>query len=165
MRKTRRVEVKVPAGVDTGTRLRIGGEGEGGVNGGPPGDLFIMLSVADHPDFKRDGADLHTRLVLSYPQAALGCAVKVPLLYGEPESLSIPSGTQPGKVFTIRKKGMPRLRGARGTGDLHVHVAVDVPKKLTDRQKALLEELAREMKVEVEDTGGFGKFFRNLFDS
>lgn len=167
VRKTRRVEVKIPAGVETGTRLRIGGEGEGGVNGGPSGDLYIMLTVAEHPDFKRDGADLHTRLVLSYPQAALGCTVEVPLLLGETESLAIPAGTQPGKVFTLRKKGMPRLRGARGTGDLHVHVAVDVPKKLTDRQKALLEELAKEMKVEVEaeESGGFGKFFRNLFDS
>ncbi|MGI6782667.1 MAG: molecular chaperone DnaJ [Aminivibrio sp.] len=164
--KTRRVEVKIPAGVDTGTRLRISGEGEGGINGGPPGDLYIHLTVADHPDFKRDGADLHTRLFITYPQAALGCTVEVPLLLGEKESLSIPAGTQPGRVFTLRKKGIPRLRGARGMGDLHVHVMVDVPRKLTDRQKSLLEELAKEMKVEVEteESGGFGKFFRNLFD-
>ena len=164
-RKTHRVEVKIPAGVDTGTRLRIAGEGEPGINGGSSGDLYLLVSVAEHPDFKRDGADLHTRLVLSFPQAALGCTVQIPVLAGEPESLSVPAGTQPGKVFTLRGKGIPRLRGARGTGDLHVHVVVDVPKKLTDRQRALLEELAREMQVEVEDSGVFGKFFRNLFDS
>lgn len=165
VRKNHRVEVKIPAGVDTGTRLRISGEGEPGMNGGSSGDLYLLVSVAEHPDFKRDGADLHSRLVLSFPQAALGCVVPVSLLAGEPESLSIPSGTQPGKIFTLRGKGMPRLRGARGTGDLHVHVTVDVPKKLTDRERALLEELAREMKVEVEDSGVFSKFFRNLFDS
>jgi molecular chaperone DnaJ len=164
-RKTHRVEVKIPAGVDTGTRLRIAGEGEPGINGGSSGDLYLLVSVAEHPDFKRDGADLHTRLVLSFPQAALGCTVQVAVLSGEPESLSVPAGTQPGRVFTLRGKGIPRLRGARGTGDLHVHVVVDVPKKLTDRQRALLEELAREMQVEVEDSGVFGKFFRNLFDS
>jgi molecular chaperone DnaJ len=164
VRKTRKVEVKIPAGVDTGTRLRISGEGEAGVNGGTSGDLFLVVSVAEHPDFKRDGADLHSRLVLPFPQAALGCTVSVPVLNGEPEKLSVPAGTQPGKVFTIRGKGMPRLRGPRGTGDLHVHVTVDVPKKLTEKQRALLEELAREMKVEVEDSGVFSKFFRNLFD-
>ncbi|MBL3538745.1 molecular chaperone DnaJ [Aminivibrio sp.] len=164
-RKTRRVEVKIPAGVDTGTRLRVAGEGEPGTNGGSSGDLFLVVTVAEHPDFRRDGADLHTRLVLTFPQAALGCTVPVPVLSGEPENLSVPAGTQPGKVFTLRGKGMPRLRGARGTGDLHVHVVVDVPKKLTDRQRALIEELAREMQVEVEDSGVFGKFFRKLFDS
>ena len=164
VRKTRRVEVKIPAGVDTGTRLRIAGEGEAGVNGGSSGDLFLAVSVAEHPDFKRDGADLHSRLVLPFPQAALGCTVAIPVLNGEPEKLSVPAGTQPGKVFTIRGKGMPRLRGPRGTGDLHVHVTVDVPRKLTEKQRALLEELAREMKVDVEDSGVFSKFFRNLFD-
>ena len=165
VRKTHKVEIKIPPGVDTGTRLRISGEGEAGVNGGPSGDLFLLVSVAEHPDFKRDGADLHSRLFLSFPQAALGCDVSVPLLSGETENLTIPAGTQPGKVFRLKGKGITRLRGARGVGDLHAHVVVDVPKNLTERQRALLEELAREMKVEVKDEGRFGKFFRNLFDS
>lgn len=164
-RKSHKVEVKIPAGVDTGTRLRISGEGEAGVNGGSSGDLYLVVSVAEHPDFKRDGGDLHTRFSISFPQAALGCTIRVPVLTGEIESLSIPAGTQPGKVFTLRGKGIPRLRGARGKGDLHVHITVDVPKKLTEKQRALLEELAREMKVDVEDSGVFSKFFRNLFDS
>ena len=164
-RKRRTVEVKIPAGVDTGTRLRISGEGEPGINGGSPGDLFLAVSVADHPDFERDGGDLHTRLTISFPQAVLGCTVTVPTLEGEKESLTIPAGTQPGKIFTLRGKGITRLRGPRGKGDLYVHVLVDVPTKLTDKQRALLEELAREMNVEVENSGVFSKFFRNLFDS
>lgn len=164
-RKRRTVEVKIPAGVDTGTRLRISGEGEPGTNGGSPGDLFLAVSVADHPDFERDGGDLHTRLTITFPQAALGCAVVVPTLDGESESLTIPAGTQPGKIFTLRGRGITRLRGPRGKGDLFVHVMVDIPSKLTDKQRALLEELAREMNVEVESSGVFSKFFRNLFDS
>lgn len=164
-RKRRTVEVKIPAGVDTGTRLRISGEGEPGTNGGSPGDLFLAVSVANHPDFERDGGELHTRLTITFPQAALGCTVSVPTLEGESESLTIPAGTQPGKVFTLRGRGITRLRGPRGKGDLHVHVMVDIPAKLTDRQRALLEELAREMNVEVESSGVFSKFFRNLFDS
>ena len=164
VRKQHKVEVKIPPGVDTGTRLRIGGEGEPGVNGGPFGDLYLAVTVQDHPDFKREGGDLHTRVAVTFPQAALGCTVKIPTLYGEEEQLDIPAGTQPGKVFTVRGEGVPRLRGPRGKGDLFAHVMVDVPTKLSDKERALLEELAREMKVEVEDTGGFGKFFRNLFD-
>ncbi len=164
-RKRRAVEVKIPAGVDTGTRLRISGEGEPGTNGGSPGDLFLAVSVADHPDFERDGGDLHTRLTITFPQAALGCTVPVPTLDGESESLTIPAGTQPGHVFTLRGKGITRLRGPRGKGDLHAHVMVDIPAKLSDKQRALLEELAREMNVEVESSGVFSKFFRNLFDS
>ena len=164
-RKRRTVEVKIPAGVDTGTRLRISGEGEPGTNGGSPGDLFLAVSVANHPDFERDGGDLHTRLTITFPQAALGCTVSVPTLDGESESLTIPAGTQPGKVFTLRGRGITRLRGPRGKGDLYAHVMVDIPAKLTDKQRALLEELAREMNVEVESSGVFSKFFRNLFDS
>lgn len=164
VRTQHKVEVKIPPGVDTGTRLRITGEGEPGVNGGPSGDLYLAVSVQDHPDFRREGGDLHTGVVITFPQAALGCTVKVPTLYGDHELLDIPPGTQPGKVFTIRGEGVPRLRGPRGKGDLFAHVTVDVPTKLTEKERALLEELAREMKVEVEDTGVFSKFFRNLFD-
>ena len=162
VRKKHDVEVKIPAGVDDGTRLRIGGEGEPGVNGGVPGDLYLVMKVAEHARFKRDGSDLHLRLAISFPQAALGCTVQVETLDGGPEPLHISPGTQPGRVFILKGKGIPRLRGARGKGDLHVHVTVDVPSKLTEKQRALLEGLAREMQVEVEDSGLFAKF-RNLF--
>lgn len=164
VRTQHKVEVKIPPGVDTGTRLRISGEGEPGVNGGSSGDLYLVVTVQEHPDFKREDGDLHTRLSISFPQAALGCTVKIPVLFGDPETLVIPSGTQPGKIFTVRGRGVPRLRGLRGKGDLFVHVTVDVPTKLTEKQRALLEELAKEMNVEVEDSGVFGKFFRNLFE-
>ena len=162
MRKRKSVDVRIPAGVDTGTRLRISGEGEAGINGGPAGDLYLVVEVAEHRDFKRDGADLHCRLTVTFPQVALGCTVPVRTLTGESETLEIPAGTQPGKVFRIRGKGMPRLRGARGTGDLFVHTVVDVPTKLTDKQRALLEALAKEMNVEVADQGLFAKF-KTLF--
>jgi molecular chaperone DnaJ len=148
--------------VDSGTRLRISGEGEAGINGGPSGDLFLVIDVAEHPDFKRDGADLHRKLSVTFPQVALGCTVSVPTLTGEPELLEIPAGTQSGKVFRIKGKGITRLRGARGTGDLFVHLSVDVPTKLTEKQRALLEALAKEMNVEVADQGLFAKF-RTLF--
>ncbi len=156
-RKERRVEVKIPAGVDSGTRLRVAGEGEAGVNGGSSGDLYIAMTVKEHPTFKRDGGELHMRLPISFPQAALGTTVAVETLGGDKEDLVIPSGTQPGKVLRLKGKGMPRLRGGRGTGDLHVHITVDVPSKLSDKERALLEELAREMKVEVDDGGFFDK--------
>ncbi len=162
-KRTRKsVDIRIPAGVDSGTRLRISGEGEAGINGGPSGDLFLVVEVAEHPDFKRDGGDLHRKLSVTFPQVALGCTVSVPTLTGEPEPLEIPAGTQPGKVFRIKGKGITRLRGARGAGDLFVHLAVDVPTKLTEKQRALLEALAKEMNVEVADQGLFAKF-RTLF--
>jgi molecular chaperone DnaJ len=161
------VEVKIPAGVDSGTRLRISGEGEAGINGGPPGDLYIAMSVKAHPRFKRDGGELHVRLPISFPQAALGGSVEVETLTGEKEALDIPSGTQPGKVLLLKGHGLPRLRGGRGTGDLHVHITVDVPTRLSEKERSLLEELAGEMKVEVGEAGFFDKMkekVKEIFD-
>ncbi|ADE57557.1 MULTISPECIES: molecular chaperone DnaJ [Aminobacterium] len=163
-RNLHRVKVKIPAGVDVGTRLRIHGEGEAGINGGPPGDLYLVVNIEDHPVFKRDGSDLHKKEAIAFPTAALGGMIRLETLIDGVEELEVPSGTQPGKVFRIRGKGMPRLRGGRGRGDLFIHVTVEVPTRLTEKQKALIEGLAKEMELEVKDEGLFSKF-RNLFGS
>ncbi|MDR3255254.1 MAG: molecular chaperone DnaJ [Synergistaceae bacterium] len=161
VRRRRKLDVKIPPGVDTGTRLRIGGEGEAGRNGGPSGDLFIVLEVEPDSRFQRDGTDLHARVDIAIPQAALGATVSIPTFDGI-EKLDIPDGTQPGSVLRIKNRGMPKLGGS-GNGDLHIHVRVNVPKNLSDRAKELLTELASEMKVEVaEDKGLFGRI-KNKF--
>ncbi|MCX7829217.1 MAG: molecular chaperone DnaJ, partial [Thermanaerothrix sp.] len=139
VRVPHRVEVKIPKGVETGTRLRIPGEGEAGINGGPPGDLFLIVEVIPHPVFERHGADLRVKVDVAFPQAALGSEVPLETFEGT-ERIEIPPGTQPGSVLKIRGKGMPRMGGGRG--DLLVQVRVVVPKNLTERQRALLQALA-----------------------
>ena len=129
------------------TRLRVSGAGEAGVNGGPAGDLFLLIEVEADKRFQREGADLHLRVDVAIPQASLGCELKIQTLDGE-ETLDVPAGTQPGSILRIRGRGMPRLRGS-GKGDLHIHVRVTVPKKFTDKEKSLLIELALEMKVSI----------------
>jgi molecular chaperone DnaJ len=164
VRQNHKIEVKIPAGIETGTRLRITGEGESGANGGPQGDLFLVLEVEPDKNFERDGGNLHTRLVLTYPQAVLGASVKVPTLIDGEEKIDVPAGTAQGRVLKVKGKGMPRLRGPRGRGDLFVHIFIDVPTKLTDKQKSLISELAAEMQVPV-NTGeeGFFDKFKKLF--
>jgi molecular chaperone DnaJ len=137
----RRLSVKVPAGVDDGSRIRIGGNGEAGIRGGPPGDLYVYLSIAPHPVFKRDGMDTYFDHVVSFPQAALGATTPVQSLEGELE-LTIAPGTQSGTVLRLRGRGMPSVRGTQ-RGDHHVTVHVAVPVKLSKRQRELLEEYAR----------------------
>jgi len=137
----RRLQVKVPAGVDDGSRIRITGSGEAGIRGGPPGDLYVYLSIAPHPIFKRDGLDTYVDVPISFPTAALGGTLEVPSLEG-PISLTIPPGTQSGTTLRLRGRGMPSVRGAQ-RGDHHVTVHVTVPTKLTRRQRELLEEYAR----------------------
>jgi molecular chaperone DnaJ len=161
VRKNRKLEVKIPPGVDTGTRLRISGEGEAGRNGGPPGDLFILLDVASDSRFQREGADLHAKVEVEIPQAALGASVSV-LTFEGAEKLDVPAGTQPGSVLRIKNRGMPKLRGG-GNGDLHVHVRVKVPKNLSARGKQLMAELASEMKVEVADNKGIFDRIKDKF--
>ncbi len=136
----RKLVVKVPPGIDTGHRLRLRGEGEIGEAGGMPGDLHVVMTVEDHPILVRHGNDLLVELPLSFPQAALGDEVSVPTPEGQ-EKLKIPAGTQMGKRFRLRGKGMPYLDG-RGKGDLYVQALVEVPTKLTDEQKQLLERFA-----------------------
>ncbi|MFN6962909.1 MAG: molecular chaperone DnaJ [Pyrinomonadaceae bacterium] len=142
--KERSLEIKIPAGVETGSRLRVSGEGESGVNGGPPGDLFVVVHVREHEHFERQGNNLYSAVPITFAQAALGAEITVRTLEGE-EPLKIPAGTQTGTVFRIKNHGMPNL-GGRGRGDLFVAVQLVTPKTLTKEQRKLLERLA-----EIED--------------
>ena len=135
-----RIKLRIPAGVDTGTRLRSSGNGDAGVRGGSAGDLYVFLHVRDHDVFDRDGPDLHCEVPLPFTTAALGGELKVPTLDGQ-SSIKIPAGTQGGTVFRIRDKGMPSLSGGH-RGDLHVSVQVEVPTKLNSEQQEKLREFA-----------------------
>ncbi len=148
VREWRKIIVNIPRGVETGTRLRIPGEGELGERGGPPGDLFLVINVKPHSLFERRGTDLYYRLRLSFPELALGTNVEVPTIDGEPASLKIPPGTQVGEVFKIPKRGMPRLDG-KGRGHLFVEIGMEVPSKLTERQRDLLREFAKESGINL----------------
>ncbi len=140
-------EVKVPAGVDSQMRLRLPGEGEPSPNGGPPGDCYVFIGVAEHSLFHRDGDHLVCQVPIGFAQAALGSTIEVPTLDG-PEDLDIPAGTQSGEVFRLRGRGMPAARG-RGRGDLLIQVGIEVPKKLDAEHERLLRELAEIEKVHV----------------
>ncbi|MBP9483661.1 MAG: molecular chaperone DnaJ [Negativicutes bacterium] len=140
VRKNRNLEVKVPAGTDDGLRLRMSGEGEAGTRGGPPGDLYIYLNVKPHSLFQRDGNDVWCEVPLTMVKAALGSEIEVPTLDGK-VSLTIPEGTQTGKVFRLKEKGIPRLRGT-GRGDQYVRVKVIIPTKIDSKRRKLLEEFA-----------------------
>ena len=158
VRKKRHIKVKVPAGVDNGARLRIAGEGDAGLRGGPSGDLYVFITVAPHPVFERHGDDVIVRVGIGIAQAALGTEIQVETLDGMTK-LNIPPGTQSGATFRLRNKGIPHLRGS-GRGDQHVHVQVRVPKKLTPKQRALLQEYAEETGELVtggKEKGIFGK--------
>ena len=141
--RERKITVKIPAGIATGQRLRLYGEGEHGTAGGPPGDLYVVIHVQEHPFFHREGDDLYCELPVTYPLLALGGELRVPTVKDEDE-VTVPAGTQPGARFKLRGKGMPSVSG-RGRGDLYVIARVAVPKKLTRDQKHLLEELAKTM--------------------
>jgi len=140
------IQVKIPAGVEDGTRIRYQGEGDAGRTGGPSGDLYIVLSVKAHQFFERDGYNLHCHIPISITQAALGAEIMIPTLEGD-VALKIPEGTQSGKDFKLRNKGVPYLN-EHGRGDLIVQVAVQTPKKLTRVQKELLRQLGETLKVE-----------------
>jgi len=137
------LKVKIPAGVDTGDRVRLAGQGEAGLNGGPPGDLYVFITVRPHPTFQRQGADLLTEVPISVVQAALGSEIKVPTLDGKAEVVKIPEGTQTGELFRLRGLGVPRVRGS-GRGDLLVRVKVVTPTRLSARQKELLRQFEAE---------------------
>ena len=146
LERERTIDLRVPPGVDTGTRLRVAGEGEKGPNGGPPGDLYVILEVKEHSFFERRGSDLFCTIPISVTQAALGTEIMVPSLAGE-ERLKIPEGTQSGAVFRIKGKGLADPRGG-GKGDLFYHVSVITPSKLTREQRNLLEQLGTTLRVE-----------------
>lgn len=160
--RERTISVKVPAGVDEGSRLRLRGEGEAGLNGGPSGDLYVFLHVEAHDFFEREGSDLHCEIPISFPQAALGTEIEVPTLEG-PVKMKVPAGTQSGKVFRLKEKGM-RNPQEEGIGDLLVTVTVETPEDLNAKQKKLLEEFAA--LTEENNTPQITKFMnkmKNLF--
>jgi molecular chaperone DnaJ len=142
----RALQIRIPPGVDNGSQLRLSGEGEPGVQGGPSGDLYVFLRVADHPFFKRDGTHLVCEMPVGVAHAALGATIEVPTLDGGKAKLSVPEGTQSGTVLKLRGQGIPSL-GGRGRGDLHVLVRVVVPKHLNAEQRKLFEQLARTLPV------------------
>jgi molecular chaperone DnaJ len=137
----RKLEIKIPAGVDTGSQLRITGEGEGGALGGPAGDLYVVVRVLEHEVFKRDGTSLFCEFPVTIAQAALGAELEIPTLDGTKAKVTLPPGSQPGAVLRVRGQGVPHL-GGKGRGDLHVLVRVVVPHKLTAEQRRLFETLA-----------------------
>jgi molecular chaperone DnaJ len=140
IREARSISVKIPAGVDDGSRLRVAGEGEAGWNGGPAGDLYVFISVREHAKFQRRDYDIHSEHAVSFTQAALGAEVKIDTIEGK-ETLKVPPGTQPNQVFRLRSKGVQFLDGS-GRGDHYVHVVVKIPASLTEEQRHLLEQLA-----------------------
>jgi molecular chaperone DnaJ len=139
-RVEKKLRVNVPAGVDTGTRLRLNGEGNPGPGGAPPGDLYVVIKVAEHPVFERRENDLHCTLPINVAQAALGAEIQIETFDGA-QTIRIPEGTQPGAHFRLRNLGVPMLNG-RGRGDLYVHLDVQIPKKLTREQRRLFEQLS-----------------------
>ena len=158
--KEKSLEIKIPAGVETGSRLKIVREGEGGAGGGQSGDLYVVIHVAEHETFERQDANLYSAVPITFAQAALGTEIKVKTLDGE-EDLKIPAGTQTGTVFRVKSQGMPSLNG-RGKGDLFVAVTLITPKTLTKEQRKLLEQLAELEDVDFQDESFMDKV-RNIF--
>src|SRR5271169_256156 len=156
--RERTLSVNIPAGVEDGTRIRLAGEGEAGVRGGPPGDLYIFLSIGSHPFFQREGADLHCRVPVSLVTATLGGEFEVPTIDGGKTRVKVPEGMQTGRRFRLTGKGMPVLRG-RQSGDMYVQVVVETPQKLTKKQRELLAEFDRLSSTETqpESSGFLGK--------
>jgi molecular chaperone DnaJ len=162
--KERTLEVNIPPGVEDGTRIRLGGEGEAGARGGATGDLYIFLSVSPHQIFQREGADLYCRVPVSMVTAALGGEFDVPTVDGGRANVKIPEGTQTGKRFRLNGKGMPVLR-SRAHGDMYVQVSVETPQKLTKRQKELLKEFDQESSKDTQpESAGFFAKMREFFE-
>ncbi|MBD2480744.1 molecular chaperone DnaJ [Planktothrix sp. FACHB-1365] len=158
---TKKLKINVPAGVDNGTRLRVASEGDAGKRGGPPGDLYVFLSVAPDPKFKRDGINILSDVKISYLQAILGFNFEVDTVDG-PTKLTIPPGTQPGTVLTLENKGVPRLGNPVSRGDHLITVLVDIPTKLIPEERELLEQLVK-IRGDRTGKGGLEGFLGNLF--
>jgi len=163
--KDKTLNVNIPRGVEDGTRIRLAGEGEAGVRGAPPGDLYIFLSVAPHRIFQRQGADLACRVPIEMPDAALGGDIEVPTIDGGRAKVKIPEGAQTGQQFRLRGKGMPVLQ-ANQRGDMYIEIMVETPVKLTKRQKELLEEFRKEGggKNQNPQTEGFFSKVKEFWD-
>ncbi len=161
--KTKKVSIKIPAGVNTGARMRLRGEGEGGRKGGPPGDLYVIVHVEEHEFFQRDGDVIYCKFPVSMVKAALGCKVEIPTVHGK-KSLDIPAGSQNGDIFTLKKEGVPSLRG-HGRGNMIVELNVTTPTNLCDEQKKLLKEfdhLCDQKGQNKEEEGFFSRLFNEV---
>ncbi len=154
----KKIQIKLPPGVDTGSKLRIRGEGEEGERGGPPGDLFVFLYVEPHDFFSRDGDDIICQIPISFTQAVLGSEIEIPTLNGK-RNLSIPKGTESGEIFRIKGEGFPKLRGY-GRGDQVVQIVVKTPNNLTKRQEELLREFEGISMKKEREGEGWKKFFK-----
>ena len=154
----RQLQVNIPPGVETGTRIRHAGEGEAGLRGGPSGDLYIFIEVQPHAIFEREGTDLHCRVPVSMATAALGGEVEVPTIDGGRSRVKIPAGSQSGRQMRLRGKGMPALRGG-GAGDMFIELAVETPVNLTARQKEILKEFQG---IEAENNPEGASFFKKV---
>lgn len=169
IRKEKKLKVKIPPGVDTGRRIRLAGEGEAGLRGGPSGDLYVMLAVKSHKFFKRDGADIYCRVPIKMTTAGLGGDIEAPTIEGKKTRVKIPAGTQTGQQFRLKEKGMPELRGIGKNGDMYIEVRVETPVHLNKKQKELLQELDSSFegkaasKHSPESSGFLGKV-RELWD-
>lgn len=161
--KERALSVNIPAGVETGTRIRLAGEGEAGMRGGPSGDLYIFIEVRTHDLFQRDGADLHCNVPVSMTVAAMGGDIEVPTIDGGRSRVKIPAGSQSGRQMRLRGKGMPMLRGA-GTGDMFIELAVETPVNLTSRQKELLKEFEKLSEDNNPETSTFFRKVKSFWD-
>jgi len=153
VKKRKSIKVSIPAGINEGQQIRVPGKGEAGENGGPPGDLYVVVRVLNHDYYERDGDNIYCELPLTYTQAALGDEMEVPTLHGKVK-LKIPAGTQTGRIFRLRGKGVPNVHG-RGHGDQHIQVKVITPTKLSKRQKELLQEFDE---IEGQDDSFFTRF-------
>jgi molecular chaperone DnaJ len=165
LRKEKTLSVTIPAGVEDGTRIRLAGEGEAGLRGGAPGDLYIFLAVKPHRFFQRDGANIHCRVPISMPTAALGGAIEVPTIDGGRAKVNVPAGTQSGHQFRLRNRGMSVLRSA-ARGDMYVQVVVETPVHLTKRQQELLREFekAGDSRTTHPESEGFFAKVREFFE-
>ena len=162
--RDRALNVNIPSGVETGTRIRLGGEGEAGLRGGPSGDLYIFIEVSDHKLFERDGVNLFCRVPVSMGTAAMGGSIEVPTIDGGRTRVQIPEGSQTGRQMRLRSKGMPALRGG-GSGDMFIELAVETPVNLTARQKELLREFEELSEENNPESSTFFKSVKGFWDS
>ncbi|MGR3485455.1 MAG: molecular chaperone DnaJ [Paracoccaceae bacterium] len=162
--RERQLSVNIPAGVETGTRIRLAGEGEAGMRGGPAGDLYIFIETREHDLFERDGTHLHCAVPVSMSQAALGGDIEVPTIDGGRSRVKIPAGSQSGRQMRLRGKGMPALRGG-GRGDMFIELAVETPVNLTSRQRELLREFEREASDNNPQASKFFSSVKGFWDS
>jgi len=163
--QTRTLSVNIPAGIEDGTRIRLGGEGEAGLRGGPAGDLYIFLSLKPHPFFQRDGADIYCRVPVSFTTAALGGQFEVPTIDGGRTRVKVPEGAQTGRQFRLKSKGMPVMR-TRQVGDMYVQILVETPQNLSRRQRELLQEFEQASNGENSpESAGFFARVKDFFET